>query len=114
MTGTHRLGYPDLTLERREFLQILYDELPDKSKVSTGSKVKNVEDNEAEVAVELVDGTVENGDIVVGGDGVHSTIREAMWAKANSMIPGLISEKEKESEHNLSESSRQYGVNAAL
>lgn len=102
----HRLGYPDLTLERREFLQILYDELPDKSKVLTGKRVKHVEDNEEEISVELTDGSVEKGDLVVGGDGVHSTIRGAMWATANKAIPGFISEKEKQSEHGVFESYR--------
>ncbi|KAI4094600.1 MAG: hypothetical protein LQ344_002071 [Seirophora lacunosa] len=96
---TDSTSYPDLTLERREFLQILYDELPDKSKVLTGKRVKHVEDNEEEISVELTDGSVEKGDLVVGGDGVHSTIRGAMWATANKAIPGFISEKEKQSEH---------------
>ncbi|KAL8959688.1 MAG: hypothetical protein Q9193_003486 [Seirophora villosa] len=94
--GSSITGYPDLTLERREFLQILYDELPDKSKVLTGKRVKHVVDNEEEISVELTDGSVEKGDLVVGGDGVHSTIRGAMWATANKAIPGFISEKEKQ------------------
>lgn len=92
-----RLGYPDLTLERREFLQILYDQLPDKSKVLTGKRVKNVIDDEDGAYVELQDGSVERGDLVVGCDGVHSTVREAMWTIANKTIPNFISKKEKES-----------------
>ena len=92
-----RLGYPDLTLERQEFLQILYDELPDKSNVLTGKRVKNVVDNENEVYVELEDGSVEKGDLVVGCDGVHSTVREAMWTIANQTIPDFITNKEKQS-----------------
>ncbi|KAL8754366.1 MAG: hypothetical protein Q9184_005136 [Pyrenodesmia sp. 2 TL-2023] len=90
------LGYPDLTLERREFLQVLYDELPDKSKVLTGKRVKHVVDNDDEAYVELQDGSVEKGDIIVGGDGVHSTVRQVMWDTANKAIPEFISEREKE------------------
>jgi FAD dependent monooxygenase len=97
-THSYRLGYPDLTLERREFLQILYDELPDKSKVQTGKKVKHVIDNDDEAGVELADGSIEHADIVVGCDGVHSTVRDSMWANANRSIPGYISKKEQESE----------------
>lgn len=97
----NRLGYPDLTLERREFLQVLYDELPDKSKILTGKRVQHVVDNEDEAYVELKDGSVERGDIIVGGDGVHSTVREVMWNAANKAIPDFISKKEKESEQCL-------------
>ncbi|KAL8692944.1 MAG: hypothetical protein Q9218_002121 [Villophora microphyllina] len=77
-------------------ITILYDELPDKSKVLTGKRVKNVVDNEDEACVELEDGTVEHGDLIVGGDGVHSTVRKAMWEIANKTIPNFISKQEKE------------------
>lgn len=60
--------------------------------------MKNVVDGEAEAYVELKDGSVERGDLVVGCDGVHSTVRKAMWATANRTIPNFISNKEKESE----------------
>lgn len=96
-----RLGYPDLTLERREFLQVLYDELPDKSKILTDRRVKHVVDNDDEAYVELKDGSVERGDIIVGGDGVHSTVRQVMWDTANKAIPDFISKREKESEQCL-------------
>ncbi|KAL8873421.1 MAG: hypothetical protein Q9174_001116 [Haloplaca sp. 1 TL-2023] len=92
-----KLGYPDLTLERREFLQVLYDELPDKSKIVTGKRVRHVVDNEEEAYVELGDGSVERGDIIVGCDGVHSTVRQGMWDIANRTIPNFITPQEKES-----------------
>lgn len=75
--------------------------MPDKSKVFTGKRVKNVVDNEDGAYVELQDGSVEKGDLVVGCDGVHSTVREAMWTIANKTIPGFISSKEKESKFGL-------------
>lgn len=59
--------------------------------------MKNVVDNEIEAYVELEDGLVERGDLIVGCDGVHSTVREAMWTIADRTIPGFITEKEKES-----------------
>ncbi|KAL8766492.1 MAG: hypothetical protein Q9194_006251 [Teloschistes cf. exilis] len=91
-----KLGYPDLTLERREYLQVLYDELPNKSKVLTGKRVKNVVDNEEEAFVELDGGSVERGDLIVGCDGVHSTVRKAMWEIANQTIPNFITPQEKQ------------------
>ena len=41
------------------------------------------------------DGTSEKGDIVVGVDGVHSTVREKMWERADRLEPGIIDVKEK-------------------
>lgn len=99
-------------MERREFLQILYDELPNKSKVLTRKRVKTVVDNEDEAYVELEDGSVERGDIVVGCDGVHSTVREAMWAIANKTIPNYISNKEKQSEQDPAGICAQQQANA--
>jgi len=48
------------------------------------------------VRVITKDGEEFAGDIVVGVDGVHSTIRQEMWALADKLSPGLITEKEKE------------------
>ena len=63
----------------------------------TGKRVINAIDNDEEAYVELEDGSVERGDLVVACDGVHSTVRDAMWNNANRMIPDFITTKEKES-----------------
>ena len=48
------------------------------------------------VRVVTKDGEEFAGDIVVGMDGVHSVIRQEMWALADKLSPGLISDKEKQ------------------
>ena len=88
-----------LVLERRVFLQLLYDALPDKSRIRLGSKATVISDTFDGVEVQLADGTVERGDMILGCDGVHSMVRESMWAHANKRMPGLINAKEKKSEH---------------
>ncbi|OCK84466.1 FAD binding domain-containing protein [Lepidopterella palustris CBS 459.81] len=92
-----RNGYNCTTFERRTFLQIIHDQLPDKSFIKTGKRVTNVIDTDDGVRVEIQDGTVEEGDIVIGCDGVHSAVRELMWKNANATIPNFISAKEKTS-----------------
>ena len=84
-----------MLLERRGFLEVLWENLPDKSKVLFRKEVTNVVENDNGVEVFLSDGTSEKGDIVVGADGVHSTVREAMWTRANRLQPGIIDVKEK-------------------
>ncbi|KAI1381392.1 FAD binding domain protein [Hypoxylon crocopeplum] len=84
-----------LPLERREFLQILYDGLPDKTPIRTSVTIKDVKEVMDGVEVTLADGTVEKGDMVLGCDGVHSSMRNYMQYFANKEIPGFITEKEK-------------------
>ena len=85
-------------MERRNFLRIVHAQLPDKSKILEGKRVVDVTDNDEGVRVELQDGTFEEGDILIGCDGVHSSVRELMWKSANASIPGHISAREKRCE----------------
>ena len=90
-------GYDFLNLERRAFLQTLYDCLPDKAVVKAHQRITNIIEDENGVQVVTVDGTVEHGDILIGCDGVKSTVRNAMWANADRIAPGLISSSERRS-----------------
>ncbi|KAL2820628.1 hypothetical protein BJX63DRAFT_444182 [Aspergillus granulosus] len=92
-----RFGLPLAFLERRKLLQILYNSLPDTSKVFVGKTVVSVEQTAANntVAVHTDDGSVYEGDLVVGADGVHSRVRLEMWRLAELEQPGLITAQEK-------------------
>ncbi|ORY69604.1 uncharacterized protein BCR38DRAFT_332111 [Pseudomassariella vexata] len=88
-------GYDVLPLERREFLRVLYETLPNKNLVRTGSAIQQIKHLDDKVEVTLRDGSVETGDMVLGCDGVHSTVRSLMWQYAEQTAPGLITEAEK-------------------
>lgn len=88
-------GYNFLNLERRAFLQTMFDCLPDKSVIRTQRRITEIIEKESGIKVVLADGTEEYGDIVVGCDGVNSTVRQAIWANAENTIPGYITSKEK-------------------
>lgn len=90
----NRYGYEFRVLERRAFVQLLYDHLVDKSKILTEKRVIAIDQAHNGVRVTVQDGAYD-GDIVVGCDGVHSTVRRIMWEKANKPLPGLISANEK-------------------
>ncbi|KAK8053173.1 FAD-dependent monooxygenase [Apiospora saccharicola] len=90
-------GYLVMTFERRVFLQALYDELPDKSKVIEHARVSGiVEEEGGRVRVSLTDGGVHEGDVVIGCDGIHSAVRELLWERAQRLCPGLITVEEKQ------------------
>ncbi|KAI9164120.1 FAD-dependent monooxygenase DEP2 [Paramyrothecium foliicola] len=88
-------GRDILLLERRKFLQILYENLPNKARIRTNATVVQVKQQVSGVEVVLNDGTVEVGDIVLGCDGVNSRVRGFMWDHANKTSMGTITAKEK-------------------
>jgi 2-polyprenyl-6-methoxyphenol hydroxylase-like FAD-dependent oxidoreductase len=71
-------------------IQVLYDNLPDKSKVLTNKGVSEVRQSTSRVEVVTADGETYHGDILVGADGIHSTVREEMWRLADQETPGYF------------------------
>ncbi|KAK5207798.1 hypothetical protein LTR72_007405 [Exophiala xenobiotica] len=90
-----RHGYPITFLDRQMVLQVLYDNIRDKTKVLTRKRVQNVELLEDGVVVNTTDGSSYKGDILVGADGIHSSVREEMWRIANEISPGWIPSDER-------------------
>ncbi|KAJ4244000.1 hypothetical protein NW762_014613 [Fusarium torreyae] len=89
-----RHGYAITFLDRQMVLQLLYDNIQDKSKVLTNKRVSRVEMTQDEVTVKTEDGSSHKGDILVGADGIHSTIRREMWRIANRESPGWFPQDE--------------------
>ena len=63
--------------------------------VFSSVQVDRIDHTDSGVRVFLSDGTVEEGDIVIGADGVHSAIRDQMWSYANNAEPNAIPESDK-------------------
>lgn len=83
-------------MERKDAVQTLFDNLRDKSKVHTSSRIVKVESHCDGATVETSDGSVFYGDVVVGADGVHSRVRAEMQRCAEKESPGtdLFPEKD--------------------
>ncbi|KAI1099127.1 putative dehydrogenase [Jackrogersella minutella] len=80
-------GYSSYGFSRSQLIQILYDNLPGhETRVKTNARVVDIETNPDGVRVRLADGSVEEGTIIIGADGVHSRTREIMdkLARASS------------------------------
>lgn len=73
----------------------LYDNLTDQSKIRLSKRVDRIEHNDTGVRVFLVDGTTEEGDILIGADGVHSIVRTQMWDYASKFEPNTVPESDK-------------------
>lgn len=89
-----RHGYEFLLLERQEFIRALYNGLPSREPIKTGCAVKGITESEDGARVFLEDESYEDGDMVVGCDGVASSVRQIMWDNANKAVPNTISTRE--------------------
>ncbi|KAF5254654.1 hypothetical protein FANTH_587 [Fusarium anthophilum] len=91
-----RHGYPMVFLDRQMLLQVLYNNIKDKSKVLTNKRVVRAELVNGGVHAVTSDGTIIAGDFLVGADGVHSAVRSGMWKLAARLSPGLFDPNEHE------------------
>ena len=82
-------------MDRQSVLENLYSKLGDhQGRVLVNKKTVKIENLPECVRVHCADGSVYEGGLVVGADGIRSTVRQSMW---NSMEEhGLQAEVEKE------------------
>jgi len=69
-----------IIVDRQQVVHNLFQNLPEPSKLLTNKRVTNINQDDERVYVHLHDGSVEEGDIVVGSDGIHSGVREHIWS----------------------------------
>lgn len=65
-------------MERKQVLEALYSTISDKSKVLINTGVASYTEQDDKVTVVVEDGTTYEGDIFIGADGIHSTVRKLM------------------------------------
>lgn len=90
------MGYPLAFLQRRDLLKVLSDHVKDKSKVLTSKRVTAIQQDSNGATVYCKDGSSYAGDIVVGADGIHSTVKKLMLDQIESIHPGTT-EKDRNS-----------------
>ncbi|GKT75564.1 FAD binding domain-containing protein [Colletotrichum tofieldiae] len=83
-----RHGYPALFFDRQWLLQVLYNQLKNKDRVLSNRRVAHVDLTKDGVRVMTTNGESFDGSLLVGADGVHSTVRAEMVRIANQIQPG--------------------------
>ncbi|KAL1638039.1 hypothetical protein SLS58_009060 [Diplodia intermedia] len=78
-----RHGYPMIFFERRMVIEVLYQHITQKEKVLTSRKVTQVEERDDGVTITTENGEGYTADVVIGADGIHSTVGKEIW-KINS------------------------------
>lgn len=74
--------------ERRMVIDVLYKHIRQKDKVLTSRRVVGFEMDEHGVSVECQDGSVHRGSIVIGADGIRSTVGRRMSQLSGSSKKG--------------------------
>ena len=81
-------GYDLWLFERWEYLRLFYEKLPDRERrIHPGKLIQTLEILSDGVKVTFMDGSEDHGSIVVGADGVHSTVRHLLHKAANGAFP---------------------------
>ena len=91
------IGQRPMTFHRQDVLKILYDNLTptDRAKVHLSKKVVDIRTAVDGVSVTCADGTIYEGTIVIGADGVHSKTRSFMRKLALEASPTAAVNPEK-------------------
>lgn len=85
-----RYGAPQLTIHRADLLGALEDRLAPGT-IRFGSRVAGVEPLEQGAELHFADGTRARFDLVIGADGIHSVVRQALFGPDAPEFTGLVS-----------------------
>ena len=87
-----RWGAPYLHIHRADLIDVLREAALGQPAVTlrTGAMVESYSQDEDTVAVSLVDGGQEQGDLLIGADGIHSAIRTQMLGADKPQFTGNV------------------------
>lgn len=83
-------GAPQLTIHRADLLKAMEGQIP-QSAIHLGKSVSNVVNDQDRTAIEFADGSAEEVDVIVGADGIHSAVRNALFGKDDPKFSGIVS-----------------------
>ena len=78
-----------LTLMRGDLVRVLFEDLPGSVEVRFGLEIEQFDQLEGCVDVALTGGERETAELLVGAEGVHSTVRARLFGDENRFLRGL-------------------------
>ena len=86
---THRITMPQRMSAWARVYRLLKDALPTQ-KYRYGMELARVDQDERVVTAVFADGTRERGDLLIGADGVRSTVRRQLWPEIEPSYAGYV------------------------
>lgn len=83
-------GAPQLTIHRADLLKAMEAEIPTDC-LRLGKSVTGIANDATTTRIDFADGTSEDVDVVIGADGIHSAVRNAMFGKDDPQFTGIVS-----------------------
>lgn len=75
-----------------------------------GKKVVGVDESRDRVSAVFEDGTSAEGDLLVGCDGLHSAVRNALFGKEDPRYMGLVQVRPKKFQNSSYSEKKQYNI----
>lgn len=88
-----RHGYDTGFFNRYDLLCVLHKHIREKERLLVNQKVVRIDTYEDRVVVQTAAGNVFEAQMIVGADGVRSTVRKEMWR--NAELVGAVPEEDK-------------------
>jgi salicylate hydroxylase len=82
-------GFPHYQIHRADLLQMLVRALPP-DRLHLGHRLVGFEDDGVRVTARFANGEVATADLLVGADGIHSTVREALLGPEHPRFTGCV------------------------
>ncbi|ROO89061.1 salicylate hydroxylase [Actinocorallia herbida] len=82
-------GAPQLTMHRADLMTALEAAVP-ASAIRFSAKVTGLTQDDEGVTLEFADGTTARHDAVIGADGIHSSVRTALFGKESPDFTGVV------------------------
>ncbi|MFI6800281.1 FAD-dependent monooxygenase [Streptosporangium canum] len=82
-------GARSITILRGDLEAVLYEEVRDHTEIRFGATLTAVDQDEHSVRVSLTDGTIEEADLLIGADGLHSATRALLFGPEEDFLLDL-------------------------
>lgn len=90
--ATEKYGAPYYLVHRADFINVLGDALLERApgSLKLGQSVSGYENSGNGVTLKFTDGTHVHGDVLIGADGIHSTLRSEMFGPEKPRFTGNV------------------------
>lgn len=88
-TAEEKYGAPQLTIHRADLLAALAEVFP-AEQVRFGKRAEQITEAADGITLKFTDGSSDRVDVLIGGDGIHSAVRTAMFGAESPRFTGVV------------------------